>query len=101
MTNVNVAAAAYQNTLKTLQPGETGPDAVTGPSFVDMLKDKLESGIAAQHAGEKTSASAMAGNASMTDVMAALDKADVALNTVLAVRDRVVQAYDTIMRTQI
>ena len=41
------------------------------------------------------------GQADMTDVLQAVNDAEIALNTVLAVRDRVVQAYQEIMRTPI
>ncbi len=99
MANVTDASKAYMNTLKSMteaKPAETG-----GPSFGDVLKTAAQSAIDAQHQSEKVSAQGLVGKADMTDVLAAINNAEMALNTVLAVRDRVVQAYETVMRTSI
>lgn len=99
MTNVTTAAGAYANTLKQLQGNDAQP-ASTGPSFGDILKESVTNAIDAQHQSEQVSAKALVGKADMTEVLQSVNDAEVALNTVLAIRDRVVQAYDTIMRTQ-
>ncbi len=99
MANVTDASKAYMNTLKSMtdaKPAETG-----GPSFGDVLKTAAQSAIDAQHQSEKVSAQGLVGKADMTDVLAAINNAEMALNTVLAVRDRVVQAYEAVMRTGI
>jgi len=110
---ISNASNAYLNTVKQLQGGDNAAgaagssgagaiDAVSGaPSFGDVLKQSLSSAIDAQHTSEKVSAQALVGKADMTDVLQAVNNAEMALNTVLAVRDRVVQAYDQIMRTSI
>ncbi|MDE1152313.1 MAG: flagellar hook-basal body complex protein FliE [Micavibrio sp.] len=107
---ISNASNAYLNTVKQLQGGDNAAgssgagaiDAVSGaPSFGDVLKQSLSSAIDAQHNSEKVSAQALVGKADMTDVLQAVNNAEMALNTVLAVRDRVVQAYDQIMRTSI
>lgn len=107
MVNINDAAGAYLNTLKQVQGGAAA-DVAKGnaipagaPSFGDILKQSAQTAIDSQHRAEKTSASALLGQADMTDVLQAVNDAEVALNTVLAVRDRVVQAYQEIMRTPI
>lgn len=98
-TNISI------NNLKALTNGNdaaSGSDAAAGsPSFGDVLKQSISSAIDAQHNSEKMSAAALTGKADMTDVMQSVNNAEMALNTVLAVRDRVVQAYDQIMRTSI
>lgn len=99
MANVTDASKAYLNTLKQLQ--DTTPAETTGPSFGDVLKNAAQSAIDAQHTSEKVSAAGVVGKADMTDVLQAINNAEVALNTVLAVRDRVVQAYEAVMRTSI
>jgi len=99
MANVTDASKAYLNTLKQLQ--DKTPQDVGGPSFGDVLKTAAQSAIDAQHHSEKVSAQGLIGKADMTDVLQAINNAEVALNTVLAVRDRVVQAYEQIMRTSI
>ena len=102
MANAIDASKAYLNTMKAAQGADVSPVADVGaPSFGDVLKQSLTSAMDAQHNSEKVSAQALVGKADMTDVMQALNNAEMALNTVLAVRDRVVQAYDQIMRTSI
>jgi flagellar hook-basal body complex protein FliE len=102
MANINDVSKAYANTLKQgagMDPRAAAADA--GPSFGDVLKSSLQSAVTAQHKSEQVSAQAVIGKANMTDVLQAVTEAEVALNTVLAVRDRVVQAYQEIMRTPI
>ncbi|MDI1226156.1 MAG: flagellar hook-basal body complex protein FliE [bacterium] len=99
MANVTDASKAYMNTLKSMT--EAKPAETSGPSFGDVLKTAAQSAIDAQHTSEKVSAQGLVGKADMTDVLAAINNAEMALNTVLAVRDRVVQAYEAVMRTGI
>ena len=108
MVNINDAASAYMNTLKQVQGGSAAADVAKGnaipagaPSFGEILKQSAQGAIDAQHRSEKTAAASLLGQADMTDVLQAVNDAEVALNTVLAVRDRVVQAYQEIMRTPI
>ena len=108
MANINDAASAYLNTLKQVQGGSAASDIAKGnalpagaPSFGEVLKQSAEAAIDAQHRSEKTAAASLLGKADMTEVLQAVNDAEVALNTVLAVRDRVVQAYHEIMRTPI
>jgi len=104
MANTIDATKAYANTAKQLMGGDATQNAGAAdgsPSFGDILKSSISSAIDAQHNSEKVSGQALVGKADMTDVMQSLNNAEMALNTVLAVRDRVVQAYDQIMRTSI
>jgi flagellar hook-basal body complex protein FliE len=92
--NVAAGAAAYANAAKTLaQPqGATG-----GTGFGDMLKSAIEGAIGDEQKGETTSMQAVAGNADINSVVAAVTNADVTLQTVVAVRDKVVSAYQEIL----
>ena len=67
MTNINNASNAYLNTLKQLQGADAAPapDAASGPSFGDILKQSVQSAIDAQHTSEKMSAAGIMGNANM------------------------------------
>lgn len=109
MVNVTQAAGAYLNTLNQMKNPAAGGTSVTvesspttrGEGFGDMLKQSIESAVQAQHVSEKMSTQAMMGKADMTDVLQAVTNAEMALNTVLAIRDKVVQAYEQIIRTPI
>ena len=104
MSDINNAANVYLNTLKNMQNGgkaEPRPEQAGGPSFGDILKTSLEGAIDAQHKSEQVSAKALVGEANMTEVLAAINEAELKLDAVLAIRDKVVNAYEQIMRTPI
>ncbi|MBE1237049.1 flagellar hook-basal body complex protein FliE [Phaeovibrio sulfidiphilus] len=80
-------------------PGAS-PEA-QGPSFTDVLKTSLRSTIEDSRKGEELTKLAIEGKADLQDVVMAVNSAEVSLQTVLAVRDKVVSAYDTILRMPI
>lgn len=69
--------------------------------FGEMLTEALQDTVNAQKAAEATAARAVNGKADVTDVVTAVTNAEVALDTVVAVRDRVISAYQEIMRMPI
>jgi flagellar hook-basal body complex protein FliE len=97
MVNINDVASTYANTLKQTAKAP----AAEGASFGDLLKNTVQNAVDAQYKNEKMSTAALTGQASLTDVMQAANEAEIALNTVLALRDRMVQAYEQVMRTPI
>jgi flagellar hook-basal body complex protein FliE len=102
MANINnVALTALQKLQSAATETPAAQQPSSGPSFGDVLKTSLQGAIDAQHNSEKVSAASLVGKADMTQVLQAVNNAEIALNTVLAVRDRVVQAYENIMRTTI
>lgn len=104
MTNINNAVGAYANTMKQLTGGADAAETASpagAPSFGDLLKESVKGAIDAQHRSEDVAAKSLIGKADMTDVLQAVNDAEIALNTVLAIRDRVVQAYEQVMRTPI
>lgn len=95
------AIAAYSNTAKIADiEGMVGdkPDSI---SFGDVLKSGIQKAIDSQKASEKVSADAVIGKADLTDVVSALNEAETTLQMVVAVRDRLVSAYQEIMRMPI
>lgn len=79
--------------------GNAVPDG--GSGFGDLVREALKSTVQANHQAEQVSAQAVAGKADVTDVVTAVTSAEVALDTVVAVRDRVISAYQEIMRMPI
>ena len=97
------ALSAYGATLKRMQ-GESSSAAVpdaTGPSFAGLLRTELEASKASLRAGEAKSVEALTGKASLQDVVEAVTEAELSLQKVTAVRDRVISAYQEIMRMPI
>ena len=93
-------ARAYSNISKSAGMGD-GAGSVseaTGPSFGDFLKNQINEVVETGNHGEKAAISAMAGDAELVDVVTAISAAEVTLETVVAVRDKVIGAYNEIMR---
>ncbi|MBX3455526.1 flagellar hook-basal body complex protein FliE [Ferrovibrio sp.] len=82
-------------------PKSVGNAVPEGGGFGDLVRDALQSTIKANHQAEQVSAQAVAGKADVTDVVTAVTNAEVALDTVVAVRDKVITAYQEIMRMPI
>lgn len=94
------AAAAYgRASLST----DAAPPAAApaGPSFAAVLRDSLDDIVGQQKAAEATAAQAVDGQADLASVITAVAEADATLQAVVAVRDRVIEAYKDIMRMPI
>ncbi len=100
IANPAAAANAYANTAKAAgaSPLETAGNKQT---FGDMMKDIAISGINTLRNSETMSAKAVTGDAALPDVVQAVNAAELTLSTVVAVRDRMINAYQELMRTQI
>lgn len=97
--NSAAAAGAYANIQKAgSAAGMDGQDKV---SFGDLIKQSAQNALTAIRGGEKASAQAVIGKADLTDVVQAVTAAELTLQTVVAVRDRMLQAYQDIMRMPI
>jgi flagellar hook-basal body complex protein FliE len=101
MPAVNLANAvnAYAHAGRIAPEG--GPESSGGTSFGDMLKSAAENVVDTMAKGEQASLAAAAGKADLTTVTEAVSNAEVAVQTVVAIRDRVVAAYQDIMRMPI
>lgn len=96
ITNPAAAANAYANTSKTADAlGLTAPKK---ESFGDLVKNAAIKSIQTLRAGEAASARAVSGEASLPEVVQAITASEVTLQTVVAMRDRLVGAYQEIMR---
>lgn len=85
------AAKAYGRT-------ESG---LAGSDFGGVLSRALHGVADAGKAAETQSMQAIAGHGDVTQVVTAVAKAELALQTTTTIRDRVVQAYQDIMRMPI
>jgi flagellar hook-basal body complex protein FliE len=93
----SVAAAYARNAGTGSVPGMEPRSADPGKSFADMVGDAVHGAIATGHAAETMSAKAVAGTADLREVVTAVTNAEVTLQTALAIRDKVVQAYQEIL----
>lgn len=92
--------AAYKATaLGSSGPGLAAPD--TGETFAATLEGVMRDAVRAGRTADAASSSAIAGGTGTTDVVMAVTRAELALQTAVALRDRVVAAYQDVMRMQI
>ena len=99
ISNPAAAASAYANMGKLA--GAPGIGAEKTESFGDVMRDVAVSAIKTMRAGETASARAVTGEASLPEVVQAVNAAELTLQTVVAVRDRLIGAYQEIMRMPI
>lgn len=99
MTNPAAAASAYASSAKVAQA--PGIEAAKGASFTDYIKQAAVESVETMKGGETASANAVLGKASLTDVVEAVTAAELTLQTVVALRDRMLQSYQDIMRMPI
>ena len=69
--------------------------------FGDMLGRAMQGVVDAGHQADAQSMQAIAGGGNLTDVVTAVSRAELALQSAVAIRDRVVQAYQDVMRMPI
>lgn len=76
-------------------------DGAAGQDFGEMLRDQVKSVVEQGNSAEGKQADLLAGKADMIDVVTAVSETEVALETMVSVRDRVIAAYEEIMRMPI
>ena len=97
------AVAAYGGTARAALDSASGVQkrGVAAPDFGSMLESAGKNALDIGEKAEALSAKAITGHAEMTDVVTAVANAELTLQTVVAVRDKVVSAYQEIMRMPI
>lgn len=98
------AAAAYKSVAQmgssTAAAGSSLAETGAG-GFGQFLSDALKDSITTMKQGEKIAGAGLAGKADIVDVVNAVNQAEITLDTVVAVRDKVVAAYQSIMNMPI
>lgn len=97
---VSKAIGAYLNSSKIADKAVSAGDDDSF-SFGSMIKSAVDQVVKTQKASEAVSAQAVIGKANLTDVVQAVTEAEMTLQTVMTVRDRLVGAYQDIMRMPI
>ena len=99
------AANAYAELAQLADPGAnlykmTAGDS-GGPSYGAMVKDAINSVVEAGRKSDGLAQGMAAGKANIVDVVTAVSETEVAVQTMVSVRDKVIQAYEDIMRMPI
>ena len=81
--------------------GADGKAGAQGQSFTQLIEQFTTDAMETGRTGEQTSLLAAAKKAELVDVVTAVSDAEVTLQTVMALRDRVIQAYQEIIKMPI
>ena len=107
INNISSALNAYQQALGRINAQEQkialNAEQVNnaGNSFGNMVKTAVDDTVAMQKQAEATTIAGIQGKADIQDVVLAVSNAEMALETVVAVRDTAIKAYNTIMQMPI
>ncbi len=103
---ISAATSAYGNAAKLLQQS-TKPDGASalgganGGDFSSMLAESVQGVVDSGNKADQLSMDMLNGNANVVDVVTAVAESELAIETMVTVRDRVISAYEEIMRMQI
>ena len=95
------AIRAFNQAARLGAEGLDAPKAPKGDSFSELLGKVAENVVTSGKNAEAMTAKAVAGEAEILEVVSAVSNAEMTLQTVVAVRDRVMSAYQQIMRMPI
>ncbi|MCK1339051.1 flagellar hook-basal body complex protein FliE [Bradyrhizobium sp. 38] len=102
MATPTIAANAYANLARVLENSGVGKGSEpSGQSFASLLKDTVGSVLESGRKSDAQTVAMAAGKANVMDVVTAVADTDVAVSTLVSVRDRVIAAYEDIMKMPI
>jgi flagellar hook-basal body complex protein FliE len=106
MASPTVAANAYASLARILDTGAgagagKGSELGGGQSFGAVLKDAIGSVLDAGKKSDSQTVAMASGKANVMDVVTAVAETDVAVSTLVSVRDKVIAAYEDIMKMSI
>lgn len=104
-SNITNALLAYQDVAKKMSSAiptnSTNESVKPQGTFKEMVSNVVSDTVQATKQSENISMKAIAGQADMRDVVQAVNSAEIALETVVAVRDGAVRAYQDILNMPI
>lgn len=102
----NAAASAYASAAKLINNSATGisgpaDPATDGQDFAKLLGQAVQGVVDSGRVSDTATTNMLNGKGDMVDVVTALSQTELALDTMVSVRDRVISAYEEIMRMPI
>ena len=95
------AAAAYRANMSAPSAAAAATGGGETASFGEALSRAVQNAVSTSREAEAASARGLMGEGSVTDLVVAVARAELTLQTAVAVRDRVVAAYQEVMRMPI
>lgn len=105
----NAATAAYGNAQRLINQAakpQTDLTALAGPdkgggNFAEMLAQQVQGVVDTGKASDAMAIDMVNGKANVVDMVTALSETEMAVESMVTVRDRVISAYEEIMRMPI
>jgi flagellar hook-basal body complex protein FliE len=101
MASPAIAANAYAAAARVLDSGGAKAADPAGLSFSDVLKNAVGGVLDAGRKSDAQTVAMASGKANVMDVVTAVAETDVAVSTLVSVRDKVIAAYEDIMKMTI
>jgi len=102
----SAASAAYGQAQKLIS-GTTGlsnpaeKPTAGGPDFAALVNESLNSVVEAGKTSDKAGLEMISGKGSVVDMVTAVSETELAMQSLVTVRDKVISAYEEIMRMPI
>ncbi len=105
-TPFNAVASAYSNAARLISdPGKSSLGGLSGegqgPDFGKLVAEGMQGVVDAGKVSDKLSLDLVNGKANVVDMVTALSETEIAIESMVTVRDRVISAYEEIMRMPI
>jgi flagellar hook-basal body complex protein FliE len=97
----NAYAALARATEQTASLGRDGGGAASGPNFSSMLRDVMDTVTAVGRKSDTQAQAVAMGKANMIDVVTAVAESETAIQALVSVRDKVIAAYEDILKMPI
>src|ERR1700761_5935741 len=101
MASPAIAANAYASAARILDNGGAPKADAGGLSFGGVLKDAIGGVLDTGRKSDAQTVAMASGKANVMDVVTAVAETDVAVSTLVSVRDKVIAAYEDIMKMAI
>jgi flagellar hook-basal body complex protein FliE len=100
-SNITNVINAYNQAAKGQSADIKPQGGPSGGEFADLVKGAIEEAKNIGQKSEQLSVAGIAGNADVSQVVTAVAEAEVTLQTVVSIRDKVLDAYKDILRMPI
>lgn len=97
---VTAATNAY-NAISQISQNAGATRTAPNGDFADALKSAVNQIVDVGRVNDQVAVQAAAGNADIVEVVTAVAESELALETMVSVRDRIITAYESIMRMPI
>lgn len=98
---VSAATNAYAAVSRLAGASAQGTGAPPATDFGDLVKQAVASVVESGRQTDRIAVDALAGKADVVEIVTAMAETELALKTMVSVRDRIISAYEEIMRMPI